>query len=110
MGVIPSPSPVPRVFVWFKNDTNSTWLHAHLVFLLCIISQFRINVDGDERILVSVADFKVSAPVSTHLHLFSCASASLLLSGNDVTVRATGQTGVQRGVQSPEGKQETVLN
>lgn len=77
-------------------------------FLLCIILQFSVNVDGDEWISLRVTDFKVSAPVSTHLHFCSCTRASFFLAGNDVTVSATGQTGVQGGIQVPEGKQEMV--
>lgn len=65
-------------------------------------------MDGDERILLPVTDFKVSMPVSAHLNFFSCTRVSFLLAGNDITVSATGQTGVQCGVQIPEGKQEMI--
>lgn len=62
-----------------------------LTDLLCsIFSQFCFSVDGHERIVLHVTDFKVGVPVPAHMHLFSCTCVSFLFTGNDVTVRAAG--------------------
>lgn len=60
-------------------------------------------MNSNEGVLISVANLKVSAAITTHVDLLPSAPASFLLAGNDITVGATRHASVQRHIQVPEG-------
>ncbi len=85
-----------------KQKLNHTvnW-SCFIIFISSLKLQFGVSMDGNEWILVCVADAEGGASIRTHWHLFSCASAPTLISRDHVTVCTHGQTSVQRYIQCP---------
>ncbi len=86
-----------------KQNLNHTVNWSCFIIITSSLNlQFGVSMDGNEWILVCVADAEGGTSIRTHWHPFSCATAPTLISRDHVTVRTHGQTSVQRHIQCPE--------
>ena len=63
-------------------------------------------MNGNEGVLLTIADPEVCAAITANSDLLPSAPASILQAGNDITVGTTRQTGAQGYIQVPEGEEK----
>lgn len=61
-------------------------------------------MNGNEGVLISVANLEVSTTITANMDLLPSAPVSFFLARNDITVGATGHASVQSHIQVPKGK------
>lgn len=65
-------------------------------------------MDSDEGVLIFATDREGGTAITTNTDLLPSASASFLLTRNDITVGATRQACVQGDIQVPESENKVV--
>lgn len=80
-------------------------VNKHLVIRISLL-QFGIGVDGNEGVLISVANPEVGTAVAANTDLLPGAPVSFFLAWNDVTVGSSRHAGVKGHIQVPGGEDE----
>ena len=88
-----------------KKEQNSNQVCWHKIYCQGGYLQFGLSMNSNEGVLISVANFEVSTPITPDLDLLPSAPVSFFLARNDVTVGTTGHASVQGHIQVPDGKE-----